>query len=199
MQTQTSNSYRDQPDLPDLPGWRLRYSLPGHSRAVTAVRLSPNGLLLASASADGSAAIWRTDSGQLVHRLMGHSGGLSDVAWSRDGRLVATASDDGNLRLWEAASGDCLKVLKGHTHHVMSCCFSPGGNLLVRPWKRWRAFATHTRLCIDQSRFLCAAPFLVAGLHQHHTPVQLAPDCRLAVALMRLCACGTCTWDAASK
>lgn len=83
------SQYRPRDDLPDLPGYRLRHTLRGHGRrssgagmsdgkvAVTSVRFDGEGKRLASASNDGTAMIWDTDTGELLQTLKGHIAGIS--------------------------------------------------------------------------------------------------------------------------
>lgn len=122
--------HHPRPDLPDLP-CTLRHTLLGHTRAVAAVRFSPCGSFLASASADGTARVWDASTGKSLRTLSGHSAGLSDVCWSPDGALLATASDDLTLRVWDAATGRLVHELSSHTHWVACCAWSASGTMLA--------------------------------------------------------------------
>lgn len=120
---------------PALPpcDFKLLQTLTGHSRAVSNVKFCPTAGLIATASADKTAAVWEPDTGVCCCRLEGHDRGISDVSWSPDGKYICTASDDLTAKLWDAATGKCLRTLEGHTNFVFCSNFDPVGHLLVSP------------------------------------------------------------------
>ncbi|KAK3245952.1 hypothetical protein CYMTET_44498 [Cymbomonas tetramitiformis] len=112
-------------------GYKLKFSLEGHKQSVASVKFSPDGTLLATASADHTAKLWNWSDGKLIFSFEGHEKGISDVAWTMDSQYIATASDDTTLRLWSVAEKKCLKKFEGHTSYVFCCCFNQQGNMMV--------------------------------------------------------------------
>jgi len=85
---------------------------------------SPDGLLLALASLDGSCALLRPGDGQIVRRIRGHSRGVAAVQFLSNEVLV-TASLDHTIRVWRVEDGELQRTLKNHT--------GPVSGLAVRP------------------------------------------------------------------
>lgn len=75
--------------------------LRGHRRVVRAAGFSPDSSLLLTASADCTARLWSTSSGECLQVLGGHSHGLSAAAFSPSGRHMLTTSLDGTVRVWQ--------------------------------------------------------------------------------------------------
>jgi len=106
-------------------------TLSGHKDRVYAVAFHPSGELVASASNDGTARLWRVPSGDCLHVLEHGGGRLWTAAFSPDGNLLATAGDDLAIRLWDPARGVQLHALTGHTKRISSVAFHPSGELLA--------------------------------------------------------------------
>jgi WD40 repeat protein len=102
---------------------------PASPPAVYKVRYSPDGKLLAVASADNSIKLWHRDS-KFPKKLGGHQGAVTDVHFSPDGKTIASASVDQTIKLWNL-NGKVLKTIKGHTDGVNCVTFSPDGKLLA--------------------------------------------------------------------
>ncbi|MFE6056062.1 WD40 repeat domain-containing protein [Kitasatospora sp. NPDC056446] len=118
--------------------------LSGHTGNVTAVAFAPEGRLLATASEDGTARLWRVATGSLVGApLAGHRDGVRAVAFSPDGRLLASGGRDRTVRLWDPAAGLSLgSPLTGFVNGLKSAAFAPDEPLLasadgsrVRLWR----------------------------------------------------------------
>jgi WD40 repeat protein len=89
--------------------------------------------LLASASVDGTVALWDTQSLKNVDLLTGHSDWVTRLAISPDKRILASASDDKTIILWDAQGnrkpfGDPLEV---PNLFPFSIGFDPGSGILA--------------------------------------------------------------------
>ncbi|MCA2713180.1 MAG: TIR domain-containing protein [Microcystis sp. M172S2] len=118
----------------------------GHYGDVLGVKFSPDGEMIASASADNTLKLWKRDGSLLAtldEKRGGHKGSVNAVAFSPDGQLIASASTDNTIKLWKT-DGTLLKTLKGHRDTVNAVAFSPDGQLIasagndttVKLWKR---------------------------------------------------------------
>ncbi len=103
----------------------------GHRRGIVAVAFSPDGAVLASASADETVKLWDGATNQELRTLTGHQGTVRSVAFSPDGKTIVTGGDDRTVRLWDTATGRELRRLAGHEAEVLSVCFSADGQYLV--------------------------------------------------------------------
>ncbi|MBD2096470.1 CHAT domain-containing protein [Trichocoleus sp. FACHB-591] len=106
-----------------------RQRLEQHRDSVTSVSFSPNGQILASASADRTILLWRLD-GTLQKTISGHRDRVTAVQFSPDGKLIGSSSADQTVRLWQA-DGKPLQVLRGHAAAVTSVSFSPDNKILA--------------------------------------------------------------------
>lgn len=76
----------------------------GHRLQVLAADFSPDGGLLATASADRTARLWDLRTGAPAATLTGHGGEVDSLAFSHDGKYLATASYDLTVKIWDVAS-----------------------------------------------------------------------------------------------
>lgn len=79
-------------------GW-IGELLGQHDALVQALAFHPQSLVLASASDDGSVALWDLSSG-LFQRLEGAVQGFSCLAWHPQGTALAAGGQQGELLLW---------------------------------------------------------------------------------------------------
>jgi len=88
---------------------KLRATLEGHGKAVQDVAFSPDGRLLASASADQTIKIWDTATGKEVKTLVGHPDVVIALAFSSDGKSLAS-STGGHFSTRGAGGPDAVKI-----------------------------------------------------------------------------------------
>ena len=89
------------------------HTLDGTSGPVEQIAYSPDGTLVAAASAD-AVRVWRSDSGELASTLQGHTHGAVAVTFSPDGgRLLATARDM-TATVWDPRTGTRLVDAPGY-------------------------------------------------------------------------------------
>lgn len=123
-------------------GVREHNRLDGHTAGVYSVTMSPDGQLIASASADNTVKLWRPD-GTLLPTLQRHGDRVSSVSFSPDSQLLASGSWDGTVKIWRR-DGTLFKTLEGHTDIILGVSFSPDGQRLasasadnsVKIWRR---------------------------------------------------------------
>ncbi len=104
-------------------------TLEGHIDKLWDVVYSPDGKLIATASADGTARLWDATTGNALEVI--HLDGAAEaVAFSPDSKLLAVGGRDITVRLWDVTGRRQIAALgvTATIHHVM---FSPNGSLLL--------------------------------------------------------------------
>ena len=101
---------------------RLLARLP-HPARVHRAAFSPNGLLIATAGADGDAIVW-SGFGVRLHTLAGQEdSNVYDVDFSPLSRLLVTASSDGTARVWNVRTGLRESIMPLHGNQVRRAHF----------------------------------------------------------------------------
>ena len=134
--------------------WALPVREVRHDQPVIAAELSPDGQRLLTASADGTARLWRVRDGASLG-VMPHRGAVSWAGFSPDGSRVLTASKDGTARLWDGGNAVPIGRAMLHGSPVLAASWSPAGDrILTRSYREVRLWDARTqeraRLDADQ-------------------------------------------------
>ncbi|MCX6879910.1 MAG: hypothetical protein NTW21_39815 [Verrucomicrobia bacterium] len=97
---------------------------------VTALALSPDGMLALAATSDRALTVWDTGSGEVLHRLAGHTQLITATAILPDGSHAMSASLDGTLRIWDLTSGLAACTIQ-QGGQVADAALSADGTLLA--------------------------------------------------------------------
>ncbi len=142
-----------------------RHRFDAHKLAVTSLAFSRDGRRLVSASFDGMAKVWDTQTWEELAVLEGKPlGGLWCAAMHPGGRRIALAGLNKTVGLWTPEGGE-LRELPGHEDRVTGVAFHPDGRLLasssddatVRLWDIETGRAIRTEGDPGKFRFSCVS------------------------------------------
>ncbi|HEY7419071.1 MAG TPA: WD40 repeat domain-containing protein [Ktedonobacteraceae bacterium] len=113
--------YLPQTRIIRVPTPGADYIYRGHSAAVTTLAWSPDGLYLASGSADKTVQVWQAASGARLSSFVGLAAPVTALAWDATSTSIASAGDDaGGVRVWKALQGTQAVDHTGQSGKVLS-------------------------------------------------------------------------------
>ena len=128
-----------------------------HDNEINAIKFSPNGKMLASASYDKTIKLFELSNNNdlnLIHILRGHKKGVTDISFSPYAKILASCSTDKVIKMWNLVDYTCLNSYEGHLSSVLKIdwvyrgthLISSGGDGLI---KLWNAKTSENILTLD--------------------------------------------------
>lgn len=102
-----------------------------HGDVVQDVNFSPDGAVLAAASADTTIALYDAATGARRRVIANHADAVAGVAFSPDGKRLASASLDKSAKVFDATSGELVSTYNGHGAGVFSVAFGDATQVLT--------------------------------------------------------------------
>jgi polar amino acid transport system permease protein len=95
----------------------------GHTKAVTALDFSDDGLFLASGSADTRVMFWNVERGEVEWPAEGHWATVTRLLWNPDGKTVLSGGKDNKARTLRVPGGKSTALYEGHLSTVSGVAF----------------------------------------------------------------------------
>lgn len=92
----------------------------GHTEAIAALAVTPDGEWAVSGSWDKLLTVWAMEQGRAVIRLMGHKLAITAVAISDDGAIAVSGGVDKRIMVWDLVQQKRLRQFKGHKAGIRS-------------------------------------------------------------------------------
>lgn len=107
-----------------------QYDFKAHAGNVTALAISPNKKIIASAGGDKMIRIWDFK-GCLLYELDAHTMPPSSFSFDKGSQLLASGASDKTICLWSLQDGSLIVQKRGHKSPVTTITFSPDGKKLA--------------------------------------------------------------------
>jgi WD40 repeat protein len=127
--SEVASSEQENSVLSPPSGFKLRYTLEGHSDIITQIAWSADGKKLASASKDHTIQLWNTETGELRSVLEGHTDTIFGIAWSPDGEILASVSADDTIKIWNTNTGNLRSAIENENSNAIA--WYPSGKMFT--------------------------------------------------------------------
>ncbi len=106
-------------------GGSVLSQLEGHTVAVWALALAPDGETIASADIEGNLRVWRDGAEVGMHE--GDTKPIRELLFTKDGSGILAASDSGAIRLFDASTTSPKREYTAHNSGVYALALAPDG------------------------------------------------------------------------
>lgn len=113
------------------PGGSLLRTFTGHTGAVNAIAIAPDGRRFISASSDKTLKVWDLQTEQEVFTLSGHINSVQSIAITPDGKKAISGSWDSTLKVWDLQTGEELFTLNDETGGIQFITITPNGKRVI--------------------------------------------------------------------
>lgn len=118
-------------ELWDSQRWLRLRSFGQADDSFSAMKISPDGKILAAGLKGGVLRTYDLATGSLRGEVAAHLDDISDIAFSPDSKLLATASFDKTTKTWNVSDLRKILILPSQNSSIASVRFSPDGKLLL--------------------------------------------------------------------
>jgi len=106
---------------------RLVKTIPAHQQRLVAVTWSPDGNHLATASRDGTVAVWSANSGKLEKQTRLSSSTPTGVSWRPDGAEILVSTAENHLHRLDASTLESVGVIETRVVKILARFFDGPG------------------------------------------------------------------------
>ncbi|NER05941.1 MAG: hypothetical protein F6K17_26815 [Okeania sp. SIO3C4] len=119
-------------DPNDIQVWRYLHTFTGHTGAVNALIITPDGQKLISASDDQTIKVWSLTTMQLLQDFSKGLTSVTQLLITPDGKFIVSGSAGGTIKIWQLETGELVHTFSGvHENSITALAISPDSRTLV--------------------------------------------------------------------